>query len=400
LIFYLSLALIFWAFVLIGEYRKDLNQLLIVIVTVAFVILAGCRWETGYDWIAYEQAVAAAPSLLSLSFTHLPEALRPMEPLFVILLSVIKTFGGTIQALYLIVALFNAAAFYIFVRYFRVSVVFVFAIYFCWVYLLAQMAIIRQSIALSFLMLSLIRFNKAKHSSALALFLVAIGFQYSVLMFAPIFVIKAYKKIIAFKFPILLALLVFYLSGISLFDILRVIVENMHFRFVADKFQHYYNAGFSPRTLGAGIYLLINIFTFWYLSKFANISSRLEKALMLSILLTIVLETIFWQFSLLWERAHYFVVIAQGILLYKTWETINPLHRAAQFSVIFALSIVALIKPLLSETALPYIPYQSNIRFIYTNEAGDGRKRLENYNLKVSEKECVIVKCRPVMLNK
>lgn len=400
MIFYLSLALIFWAFVLIAEHRKDLHQLLVAAVTIAFVMLAGFRWETGYDWIAYEQALAAAPSLFQLSFAHLPDALRPMEPLFVILLSTIKTFGGTMQSLYLIVALFNGITFYIFVRYCRASVIFAFAVYFCWVYLLAQMALIRQSIALSFLMLSLIRFDKSKHSSALALFFIAIGFQYSVLMFAPVFLTKAYKKIIAFEIPILLALAAFYLSGISLFDMLGYVAEHAHFRFITEKFQHYSSLGPSPKSVGTAIYSLINIFSFLYFSKFANISSRLEKSLMLSILVTIILEAVFWQFSLLWLRAHYFVVIAQGILLYKTWETIKPLHRAAQLTVVFVLSMLALVKPLLDDAALPYFPYQTSMRFIYTDDLGDGRKRLEDYNLMASEKECAITKCRPGILNK
>ncbi|SDX86599.1 EpsG family protein [Collimonas sp. OK242] len=304
------------------------------------------------------------------------------------------------QALYLIVALFNGIAFYIFVRHCRASVIFVFAIYFCWVYLLAQMALIRQSIALSFLMLSLIRLDKSKHSSALALFFIAIGFQSSVLMFLPIFLTKVYKKIIAFEIPILLALVAFYLSGISVFDMLGFAAEHAHFRFVAEKFQHYFSLGPSPKSIGTTIYLLINIFSFLYFSKIANISSRLEKSLMLSILLTIILEAVFWQFPVLWVRAHYFVVIAQAILLYKTWETIRPLHRAVQLAAIFALSIVALVKPLLNEAALPYFPYQSNMRFIYTNDQGDGRKRLEDYNLMASERECALVKCRLDILSK
>ena len=304
------------------------------------------------------------------------------------------------QALYLIVALFNGITFYIFVRHCKASVIFAFAVYFCWAYLLAQMALIRQSIALSFLMLSLIRFDKSKHSSALALFFMAIGFQYSVLMFAPVFLTKAYKRIITFEIPILLALAAFYLSGISLFDMLGYVAEHAHFRFMAEKFQRYSSLGPSPKSVGTTIYLLINIFSFLYFSKFANISSRLEKSLMLSILVTIILEAVFWQFSLLWFRAHYFVVIAQGILLYKTWETIRPLHRAVQLAVVFVLSIVALVKPLLDESARPYFPYQSNIRFVFTNDPGDGRKRLEDYNLMASERECAITKCSPVILKK
>ncbi|AMO96995.1 putative membrane protein [Collimonas fungivorans] len=397
MIFYLSLAFVFWLFVLVTEYRKDLYPLLAGIVILAFVGLAGLRWETGYDWIAYEQAVAAAPTLLRLSFFHLPDALKPMEPLFVILLSTIKTFGGTIQTLYFIVALFNGITFYVFVRYCRANVIFSFAIYFCWVYLLVQMGIARQSIALSFIMLALIRFDKSTYFSTLVLFLIGVCFQYSSVMLAPIFLTFGYKKIIEFKIPILLGLAAFFFSGFGLFDALGKITEHIHFSFIAKKLQDYQSIGPAPKSLGATVYFLVNIFTFFYFSKIVDVNSRLEKSLMLSLLLMIIVEAVFWQFPLLWNRTQYFVVVAQGILLYKTWETIGPLHKTIQIAVVFALSIAALIKPLLNESARPYLPYQSSMRFIYTTDSGDGRKRLEDYNVMIDKKVCPKSRCHPAI---
>ncbi|PFH09716.1 EpsG-like putative glucosyltransferase [Collimonas sp. PA-H2] len=382
--FYIALALIFWILVLLAENREKLHPLLVAVAIVTFVMLAGFRWETGYDWIAYEQALNDSPPLLQLSFTNLPEALRPMEALFIILLATIKQFGGSIQALYFIVALFNGISFFIFARYCRANFVFVFAIYFCWAYLLAQMGIMRQSIAVSFLMLSLIRFDKSRYISALALFLAGVFFQYSIVVLAPIFFTSSYKKIMAFKIPVLLGLAAFYFSGLGLFDLLGVLAENIRFSFIAEKLHHYQSIGPSLKTPAATAYFLLNIFVFLYFSKIVDVTSRLEKSLMLSILLMIIVEALLWQIPLFWNRTKYFVVIAQGILLYRTWPVITPRHKAIQLAAVFILSMAALVRPLLGEPALPYIPYQSAMRFIFTNNPGDGRKRLEQYNLTAS----------------
>jgi len=350
---------------------------------VIFVAIAGLRLDTGYDWIAYEAALEEAPPLINLSFGDLPPLIGNMEPLFVILLCAIKEFGGSIQILFFVLALFNGLVFYCFVRYCKGCVILAFAVYFCWAYLSAQMGIIRQSIAISFLMLSLIQFDKSKYSAAAVLLLITAGFQYTVLMFAPIFLTRFYRQIIAVRLPLIILMLGFYFLGYNLFDALTKILGIIGPSFIESRVTYYANLGASPKSIGSMAYLILNAFTFLYFSKITNPQSTIEKSLMLSILMMISIQALFWQFPLLWNRAQFFAVIAQSILLYKTWPAISRSHKVVQLFVVFILSIAALIKPLMGDGAQPYLPYQSILRFLYSDDPGDGRKRLEYYNYQV-----------------
>ncbi|WP_156117441.1 EpsG family protein [Collimonas arenae] len=379
------MALIFWAMALSGVSKTKENKMLALIAVAAFVALAGFRLETGYDWIAYESALNDAPSLFDFSITDLPASINQMEPLFILLLSIIKEFGGSIQELYFVVALFNGIVFYKFIRHCRASVILAFSIYFCWSYLIGQMGIMRQSIALSFLMLSLIRFDKSKYPSTVLLLLAGVGFQYSVLMFIPIFCTFTYKKIIRYRMPIMAALLVLYFADFSLFGMIGTAANAIGLSLIVSKLQFYLNIGTFPKSIGAIAYLLLNVFSFLYFAKTIDVQSKVEKALMLSLLLMIFVEALFWQFPLLWNRVQYFVIIAQAILLYKTWGTIKINHRAIQLVATFALSIAALVKMLNNDAAEPYIPYQSVIESIYSTDIGDGRERTERYNYSMEQ---------------
>jgi hypothetical protein len=384
LIFYLSFGLIFWIFALVSVGLNYQHKILVAAAIIAFVMLAGFRLETGYDWMAYEQALTDVPPFSDLSFADLfsgglPDTVRLMEPLFIVLLSMIKEYGGTIQTLYFIVALFNGLAFYAFVRHCRANVILAFAIYFCWLYLPVQMGVMRQSIALSFMMLSLIRFDKSKYVSALALFLLGTCFQYSLVIFIPTFFTGAYRKLMQLRLPIVLILMTFYFLGFSLFDMLGVIAEAFGPNFISEKIKIYLQIGTAPKSAGATVYFLLNVIAFLYLSKVVDATSRVEKSLVLVMLLMIATQAAFWQFPLLWNRVQYFVVIAQSILLFKAWKTVEPSHVPAQLLLVLLLSIAALLKPLLSESASPYLPYQSSLRSIYTNDPGDGRERTADF---------------------
>jgi EpsG family len=382
LYFYISMALLFWAFVPIAVSSTKEHKGLAICSVVFFIAIAGLRLETGYDWIAYESALNDAPSIFNFTLSGLPPTIGQMEPLFIVLLSIIKTLGASIQFLYFVVALFNGIVFYIFVRYCRASVIVAFATYFCWAYLLAQMGIIRQSIAISFLMLSLIRFDKSKYWSTFCLFVIALLFQNSILMFTPIFLVKKYKKLIKYRTPLMLGLLLFYFLDLDVLHIFGLLtgpisVDSLGvLGTVAGKIQFYLEAGESPKSIGATAYLILNSFSFIYFMRIHHPQSPIEKSLMISLFMMIAMQAMFWQFPLLWSRGQYFVVTAQAILLYKTWPSISKQHRQIQVILVFALSIAALIKPLLNDTAIPYMPYMS----ILTDEPGNGRNRLEQYN--------------------
>lgn len=375
LIFYLSLAVIFWAFAFPRVNPNSQNRGLIFAVIIAFILLAGLRLETGFDWKAYEQALTDAPLFAELLLSELPSSVKMMEPLFVLLISVIKECGGTIQVLYFTTALFNGIVFYVFVRHCRANIFLAFAIYFCWVYFPVQMGVVRQSIALSFMMLSLIHFDKSKYVSSLVLFLVGVFFQYSLLIFIPIFFTFIYRKILRYTNWILITLVVLYFFSTSPFDGLAIISQNIGFSFVAEKMQVYVELGAAPKSTGAAVYFLLNIFVFLYFKRTAKIASRLEKSLMLSILLMIAMQSAFWQFPLLWNRVQYFVVIAQSILLCRTWANVSAAHRTNQFLTVFVLSAAILIKFLNSDSAMTFVPYQS----VLTDNKGDGQARTEEY---------------------
>lgn len=384
---YIAALTLFWGGATIALFRKRTDFLLLCVVFVAFVLLADTRYETGFDWPVYELALSEAPALVDLfNGAVLQDTVRLMEPLFLLLLSTLKSFDADIQTLFFVVALFNGAVLIRFFQYTRTNIAVGLAIYFSWAYLVVQMAVIRQSLAVSFLMLAIMAFDRRRLARAALWLAMGTFIQYSLLLFLPIFFTAIWRRLLAWRYWIVGGLTLVLLSGISMFWMLQAIAGLIPNAFIAGKLAGYAALAPSPGfSVTAAAYFVMHTAIFLFLSRTYDPSSRIETVLIGSMMMMVIAQALIPEWPLLWNRLHYFVIVAQIVMLARRWHTLPQVRMRVEYLAVYGLSLAVFAKLILWPGMEPYLPYQSYLEQAWTGYAGDGRQRAEDYYLHFNE---------------
>lgn len=351
---YIAALTLFWGGATIALFRKRTDFLLLCVVFVAFVLLAGTRYETGFDWPVYELALSEAPTLVDLfNGAVLQDTVRLMEPLFLLLLSTLKSFDADIQS---------------------------------WAYLVVQMAVIRQSLAVSFLMLAIMAFDRRRLARAALWLAMGTFIQYSLLLFLPIFFTAIWRRLLAWRYWIVGGLTLVLLSGISMFWMLQAIAGLIPNAFIAGKLAGYAALAPSPGfSVTAAAYFVLHTAIFLFLSRTYDPSSRIETVLIGSMMMMVIAQALIPEWPLLWNRLHYFVIVAQIVMLARRWHTLPQVRMRVEYLAVYGLSLAVFAKLILWPGMEPYLPYQSYLEQAWTGYAGDGRQRAEDYYLHFNE---------------
>ena len=88
-----------------GPYRR----LALMCILFGMAMVGGLRYETGYDWLAYEIYFSQVNTEISF-VSGIQESV--FEPLYFIFSYFVKSFGGSIQTLFLLSAIFCSFALY------------------------------------------------------------------------------------------------------------------------------------------------------------------------------------------------------------------------------------------------------------------------------------------------
>jgi len=83
------------------------KRILLCVAGVLLALFAGFRYQTGGDWPVYTEIFAKTPVWSVLSHRLLTTDIEGIEPGFLALISLIKTCGGNVQTLFLLVACFD-----------------------------------------------------------------------------------------------------------------------------------------------------------------------------------------------------------------------------------------------------------------------------------------------------
>lgn len=378
---YIAVLALFWGGATFSFINRERYPVVLALMFLVFVLFAGTRYETGFDWLVYELALNEVPTLTDLfGGAVLQETARLMEPLFLMLLSALKSMDLGIQTLYFLVALFNGAVLIRFFQYTRTNIAVGLAVYFSWSYLVVQMAVMRQSLAVSFLLLAIMAFDRRRLIRSAIFMLMGVFVQYSLVLFLPIFFTGIWRRLIAWRLWIVGALSVFLLSGTSMFGVLGTIASLIPNAFIAGKLAGYAalapSSGFSPTAVA---YFALHGAIFLILARIYDSSSRMETVLMGSMFMMIMAQALVPEFPLLWNRLHYFVIVAQIVMLFRRWETLPQMNMRAEFLGVYLVSLAMFGKLILGPGIEPYLPYQSYLVHEWTGAAGDGRERAENY---------------------
>lgn len=382
MLFYLTIAIIFFIFDFMNHYSTGVSKKLLNYFSLfMFVFIAGTRFETGYDWQAYTSIYENTPSLFEVLFFDKSVVLSgEMELLFIFSNTVLKSFGNNVALLFFMAAFFNGVVLYKASLKLKVNPTFIFSIYFCIAYLTGQMTLLRQSIASSLTLMAIIVLIDTKKSKAILFGILGAGFQISILIFSPIILLIKYKPNIllltSFLCVCIVAVLFIDDAVLTIMSSLLVLTSGN----IAIKLLEYIEIGQFVRSTGSWLYLIINLFILQtaYIMGIKKNWTIEFRIYFYSTLLMIFGLTILAGQPIFWNRIQLVVVPLQGMLLFKLLQTLCAYKKIFLLIAIYTVCIAIFVYSLNKDNMSPFMPYQSIIEHTYSNDLGDGAYRLES----------------------
>ena len=343
-------------------------------------VVAGSRYETGFDWVEYEFLYFLAPKIGQPDIYQNVDYIA-VEKGWQALSSILKTFGFGFQGLLAVVAAFNIWVLFSFSRKYSHFTVVVLIWYYGFCFLSGQMAAIRSCAGISFILIGFMCLDRGKPYWALLAAATSITFHAFSLVLAPFIFLNRrlppWQLVIALTLPAL-ALIVFF--DISIFAlVVQTLGSFLPTGLVTAKLELYGDstgARFSP-------FLLILLG--WHVLAYILIvggerSSEKPRVLRLAgyfTILNIVAHCYFPDYPVFWNRVMLMSFFVQAVALANIYRSLmaDPPARAVVGAGATAIACGSLYYSLSSIQAIAFTPYQSSLVTTFRGDYGDGRLR-------------------------
>lgn len=385
MLFYLTVAIIFFGIDFANKFSSPATRRILNYISLSiFVLVAGTRYETGYDWTAYTLVFESAPTIQDILYENQDWfSFSQMEPIYLLLNILLKTFCDNVALLFLTSALFNGLVIHKVSQKLKVNSSFVFAICFCTIYLTGQMTLLRQALASSFILLALLWLclgGRANIFKAYFSMMLSAGVQVSSILFMPFFLALKLKP--NFKFTL-------FLIGLGVLS--TILIDNLIVLFLSSllafstgninvKLLEYIQVGKFNSSTASWFYLIINLFILKSMFNVGRIKNWLieYRIYFYSTFFMVLMLTFLSSQPIFWNRIQLVIVPIQSVFLYKYVNSLKPVYNYTLSIIIYFICFVILLYSLQKENMIPFMPYQSVIEHMFSNDRGDGAYRLES----------------------
>ena len=360
-------------FLYFSQQERNISNTIGIGYIILISIIGGLRFQTGDDWAGYTEYFSAIAITLTPLDAYNASVSMNVEPGFFLLCYIIKYIGGSINNIFLIASLFCGYAVVKFKKIHDVDIAYCAILYLGFPFLLLHFNEVRQSLALSFILLSIMEYITSKRIFIVILFFIlAPCFHYSSVAYIAIFLMSQIAKKSNFEpwifsFSILL-ITSFFLFKIDPFGILiHLLPEKFELKillYAEDKIE-----------LGAGRHLItmMLVFVFTYIFKLKKIFRDSESAFFsilnitqFSIIITILAIYIFPNSYTFFNRMFLFTWILISVstsvkildLNFKMLSHFNVITKS--ILILFSLIFYARIILLYPEAWIPYRSYLFN----------------------------------------
>ena len=163
------------------------RKILLVLLIGLLIMFCGTRFETGNDWTAYVDTFNRIPPFESLCNNPEMFVVSRMEPGYVILNSIVKSLGGTLDIVFLISCIITVGLLFIALNRYSFFCFLAILLYMRYGYLQANMMFVRQGIAVSIFFISLKYVEERKFWQYIAINIIAILFHSSLYIVLPLY---------------------------------------------------------------------------------------------------------------------------------------------------------------------------------------------------------------------
>ena len=373
--------LIVLAILNIQMHDKLSSQILSGIAALLLIAIAGLRYETGGDWDVYAQLFAEYPSFSRL-IGHPVELLQQQtEEGFVLLCAFIKSLGGTIQHLFLVVACINITLITVALQRYTNYPVVALLCYYGILYFNLEMIYIRQATAIALCFYALQYLRSHELWKYLVVIILACTFHRVAALMIPLYFVLdrrlpewVYLTVIGIGAIVMLA-------GIPWIQTIFLTVAGWLGENYAEKAQMYTSeAMFAvPRGLSLGFVLnLLMIIVIMFFKK--KIDALPYGTIMLNLFaLSLVLYYYCFELVEVSNRVRFFFLIGIIALLPIVLETLPLFLERLAGLVIIALYCFSFSRFIFLEKpeAIAYNPYQNYIEYKIHPHPSTGKQRLE-----------------------
>lgn len=361
--FYILVGISFWGLALWSlRTRADSNYADLAALA-AFIMIAGLRYQTGYDWLVYENYFHGVADANYCYFGP------PMEPLFWGLNVLINLLGGSVQTLFFIVASFNGLILFLFCRRFAAPFAFVAAVCFCWIYLPLHMAALRQSIAVSLFLLAMLAAHSRQFTKAAASAVAAVGFHVTALLYSPILWQRPWRWVWKHIISVVMVFLLGALVISSPAQAILTMIAQADIPYLSGKVDDYLlqvachswrKSEIAYFVFNAGLLLL---------ARKRALADSVNCLLLCPLLALFVAQALFNDFPVLWARMQMLAIPCGAVFLARLLcnHTVSRSHEIMLFIACLVFSVLALGYRLNRPLMQPYFPYQ-NVISSYFNQ--------------------------------
>lgn len=337
----------------------------------AMALLAGLRFETGFDWMEYESYFYSLGTFMDASAT--------LEPGFGLLARSIRKAGFSFEIFQLVVAVINMTALYLLAARFTGRPALVMVVYFGLTFLGGQMAAIRQTTAYAFTFLALLALTDRRVVGSVVMNIAAAAVHSFSIVTAPLMYLRLRPPPPAMILVVAGAGLAATMFGLNLWLLLTTAVTPILPEFLAARLQFYtYDAvaQVSPFSLVLAAW---HAFCFWaiYRKEPRPQDWPVIRFALWLIALTVFAHTWMASFPGVWNRLMLMAVPLEVILLTRVYRGFlaMPNIRLPVLAGVIVTSAAALIFQLSQPEMLPYKPYQFAPYHWITGAPSDGRLR-------------------------
>ncbi len=346
-------------------------------------LMAGLRYETGFDWADYERHFLLTPPLgatdIYVSITTLT-----VEPGYEILTRILRTLGAGFQVMIFLSGVFSIWALGRLTARFSPLIGVVLLWYYGFLFLPGPLATMRQTLSVAFVYLAIIDLNDRRWARASLWSAIALSFH----TFSAIFVLIELGRLWR---PTLRAAAVAAFAGFALstagnnlfVSIADLVAAAAGAGFVADKLQVYSSfAGANISPLSAAL-VLWHLFFIWLVQRKKADDEYIITAALASAFLIIILHSLFAPLPILWNRFMLVCFPLEAIAICRVYcvELATFETRVQAIGLAAIGSALALSYTLLNEQSLVYEPYQNVAVTWVRGPYGDGRARYEYIRL-------------------
>lgn len=355
--FYILAGISFWGLALWSLRTRAAARYADIVALAAFIMIAGLRYQTGYDWLVYEHYFHG---VVDANYCYFGP---PMEPLFWGLNVLISLLGGDVQTLFFIVASFNGLILYLFCRRFTAPFAFVAAICFCWIYLPLHMAALRQSIAVSLFLLAMLALHSRRFTSAGVSAVAAIGFQVTALLYSPVLWQRPWRWV--WKHMVYVVALCFLCALVihSPTQAILTMITQADIPYLSGKVDDYLNqVAYHSWRKSEIAYFVFNAGLILLARKRA-LADPVNCLLLCPLLALFVAQALFNDFTVLWARMQMLAIPCGAVFLARLLcnHTVSKSHKTMLLIACICFSALALGYRLNRPLMQPYFPYQNVI---------------------------------------